>query len=441
MSHVDEGLLHAYIDGAFETDAPERAEIEAHLADCADCRVRLEDALRVRDDAQRVLGRLAPPPREAPSWSEIVEAHAAGTGAAPAAGSVSASPRRGARPFRQLAWAASLVLALGAGWMARAMFTAPGVMPSSPATMQEQAATMRATPRPVPETEAAADAIAEPPAAARAAAAEQAERQERPSSEAGGARETVAPGSAAGLAAPRAAPLADASAEARQKTADSSTVVTGRVTDEAGAPLANVQVAVAGTALGTLTDAAGRFRISSVPAGEHVVAAQLLGFETAAQRLAVAGDSTAVSFRLGASGIALDEIVVTADSQPVQRSRLRASVSAMTVVSALEAAVEEWETVGVDDAAAALGVAPVLPDDTAGITLELGEAGGVPVVRAAWVLDGSAIRFLQVRDDAPRAAELVPTGEREALQVLRGLRVLVRAPDPETLAEAVRRLR
>ena len=44
MSHVDDGWLHAYVDGeltAFEHDVP---DVEAHLAQCPECRRRLEDA-------------------------------------------------------------------------------------------------------------------------------------------------------------------------------------------------------------------------------------------------------------------------------------------------------------------------------------------------------------------------------------------------------------
>ena len=121
MRHVDEGLLHAWIDGAFEAGTPEREEIEAHLAGCADCRVRLEDARRVRDVAQDVLaaasprGAAAPPP-----WDAIVAEHARrrdGGGTAV----LSPAPSRTARPRIPLAWAASLILAVGAGWMGRAM--------------------------------------------------------------------------------------------------------------------------------------------------------------------------------------------------------------------------------------------------------------------------------------------------------------------------------
>ena len=41
MSHVDEGTLHAYLDG--ELPSVERTALEAHLADCATCRANLAE--------------------------------------------------------------------------------------------------------------------------------------------------------------------------------------------------------------------------------------------------------------------------------------------------------------------------------------------------------------------------------------------------------------
>jgi len=41
MSHVDEGLLHAYLDG--ELTPVERARVDDHLAGCLACRTRLDE--------------------------------------------------------------------------------------------------------------------------------------------------------------------------------------------------------------------------------------------------------------------------------------------------------------------------------------------------------------------------------------------------------------
>jgi TonB-dependent starch-binding outer membrane protein SusC len=45
--------------------------------------------------------------------------------------------------------------------------------------------------------------------------------------------------------------------------------ITGRITDEAGAPLAGANVVVDGTNLGTRSDRAGGYRVTAVPAGSE----------------------------------------------------------------------------------------------------------------------------------------------------------------------------
>ena len=100
MSHVDEGILHAYLDG--ELSPPERAALEVHLAQCVPCSARLAEERSLIARASAVLGAARPSERPAPPLTEL------------------ASPRRrgrrilGARlPF---AWAATVVLALGIGY-------------------------------------------------------------------------------------------------------------------------------------------------------------------------------------------------------------------------------------------------------------------------------------------------------------------------------------
>ncbi|NNF12415.1 MAG: hypothetical protein HKN72_04300 [Gemmatimonadetes bacterium] len=108
MSHVDKGALHAYLDGALdEYPAAEAERIRAHLDACAECAARLEVERRTRSDAHAMLA-LASPVVEVPSLEEL-RAYVQRT----------AQQRRGISRFQRMGWAASVVLALGAGWMLR----------------------------------------------------------------------------------------------------------------------------------------------------------------------------------------------------------------------------------------------------------------------------------------------------------------------------------
>lgn len=111
MRHVDEGLLHAWLDGQLDALGPGAAEEAArHLESCGECRARLEEARAVRGRAEALLrGDLLSV--EIPPFEAL----------AARAGAPARRPRRG----RALAWAASVVLAVGAGWLARSSLREP----------------------------------------------------------------------------------------------------------------------------------------------------------------------------------------------------------------------------------------------------------------------------------------------------------------------------
>ncbi|MGH7506475.1 MAG: hypothetical protein ACRELX_12520, partial [Longimicrobiales bacterium] len=127
MSHVDEGLIHAYIDGAFPPGNEQGDEIERHLEVCVDCSVRLEKARELNERAQVVMHRLAPADIVRPAFEEILarRERAATAASVTPVESPPAGGRRPSVPAMPLAWAASLILALGAGWMAREHLWAP----------------------------------------------------------------------------------------------------------------------------------------------------------------------------------------------------------------------------------------------------------------------------------------------------------------------------
>jgi hypothetical protein len=101
MSHVDDGSLHAYIDG--ELSPTETQGVAAHVAQCPTCRERLEEARALIARAEALLAIAAPPlsERETPPFR---------------AGDVERPPRRlWWRVRLPVAWAATVALALGIG--------------------------------------------------------------------------------------------------------------------------------------------------------------------------------------------------------------------------------------------------------------------------------------------------------------------------------------
>lgn len=184
MSHVDEGQLHAYVDGAFTPGDAQAVEIEAHLGLCADCRVRLEETRALKDRARQVLHHAAPVDVRVPPFDDV---HARRPGvAADPAGLAGAEPtgaipnprdhrarrdrrRRHTRaPHTRWAWAATVVIAAGAGWMANELARqSPNDSATAPANLDsamERAAPVESRDDPASATDASAAA---PPATQR----------------------------------------------------------------------------------------------------------------------------------------------------------------------------------------------------------------------------------------------------------------------------------
>jgi hypothetical protein len=105
MSHVDDGMLHAYLDG--ELTPVERTRLEEHLAECAACRARLEEERALVERAGALLALAEPPERAAPPLGQLRQ------------------PRLAWRVRIPLAWAATLLLAIGTGWYLRDLRVAP----------------------------------------------------------------------------------------------------------------------------------------------------------------------------------------------------------------------------------------------------------------------------------------------------------------------------
>ncbi len=64
MSHLDEGKLHALLDG--ELDLSEVSEIQVHLGTCAACGARLQEVKQFMSEADRLVGALGNTRRSQP---------------------------------------------------------------------------------------------------------------------------------------------------------------------------------------------------------------------------------------------------------------------------------------------------------------------------------------------------------------------------------------
>jgi len=97
MPHVDEGLLHSYVDGA--VSAGERERLAAHFSACPDCRARLQEARALASRASELLAHATPPGVEPPDYARVRRR------------------ARGPRPWRvPVTWAASVAAAFAIGW-------------------------------------------------------------------------------------------------------------------------------------------------------------------------------------------------------------------------------------------------------------------------------------------------------------------------------------
>lgn len=110
MPHVSDGELHMVLDGALDLLPDERVRaVRSHLESCEDCAARLERERRVRARAGEILRSGGPDDAELPPLGELRER--AGSGG-------SGHRRKRLGLYRGVAWAASLILALGIGWYA-----------------------------------------------------------------------------------------------------------------------------------------------------------------------------------------------------------------------------------------------------------------------------------------------------------------------------------
>ena len=146
MSHLDEGVLHAMLDG--EIESAELRAIEAHLAGCGTCGARLEEARRFKDESLTMITALD---SELGTRSSALGTRSSALGTRRSAlGTRPGGWKRLPVWGRGLAWAATIVAAVGLGWslqVGRSAATATLQPAAEPAAAPAPAVVADAEPR------------------------------------------------------------------------------------------------------------------------------------------------------------------------------------------------------------------------------------------------------------------------------------------------------
>ncbi len=110
----------------------------------------------------------------------------------------------------------------------------------------------------------------------------------------------------------------------------------GTVVDRAsGAPVNGARVQVVGdAAAGANSDDAGRYFMRNVPLGSQTVRVTRIGFRPEVQTVTIAANDTAtVNFRIAASAVELQQVVVTGTGGAVEKRKIGASIGSMDVAA------------------------------------------------------------------------------------------------------------
>ncbi len=114
--------------------------------------------------------------------------------------------------------------------------------------------------------------------------------------------------------------------------------ITGRVlTAETNRPLADVQISIEALQIGTLTNDQGRFLLQNVPAGQHQLSAERIGYQSATQTVDVPeGGSVAVNIALEQRAISLEGVVATGVAAQTPQSQVPFTVEQVSAAELQE---------------------------------------------------------------------------------------------------------
>ena len=96
--------------------------------------------------------------------------------------------------------------------------------------------------------------------------------------------------------------------------------LTGRITDQHGAPLASATIYIPDLKLGVITDTAGYYKFSSLPSGKYLIEVHSIGFKTFTRTVTISGPITQ-DFSLSDEYVEESPVVVTGLSKATQIKR------------------------------------------------------------------------------------------------------------------------
>ena len=217
--------------------------------------------------------------------------------------------------------------------------------------------------------------------------------------------------------------LASSSAELVAQTG----TVTGSVRDAVSqAPLPSAQVSIVGTTLGSLTNNVGRFLVMNVPAGQHTVRVDLIGYSTQEIEVTVPdGGAASADFTIRQDAISLEGVVVTGTAGTARRREVGNSVSQITA--------EDIQYTAVTD------MGDVLQGRTTGIQINdhSGQVGAASQIRLRGnnsltqgnnpliYVDGVRIESNPIGSDdegaqTPSALDMINPNDIERMEVIKG---------------------
>lgn len=107
MQHLDDGTLQSWLDrDRSGISGEEAAEVEAHIAGCEACRARAAELGGTSQEVQALLASVGPRTETPPDFAEVVRRSRRGRPSG-----------KDGRRWMAAAWAASIALATGLGWM------------------------------------------------------------------------------------------------------------------------------------------------------------------------------------------------------------------------------------------------------------------------------------------------------------------------------------